>query len=109
MTLSVIMLALLMVCTLHSDHWPVTIGLAAAGMLIVTGRFALTLRLNPAVLQLARTEATTDALTGLGNRRQLAADLQSTLGRWPPSAVSSQRRSTGQRRRTGWAEMSSAR
>ena len=48
-------------------------------MVLVTARFALTLRLNAEVLNLARTEATTDSLTGLGNRRQLVRDLEVML------------------------------
>jgi two-component system, cell cycle response regulator len=78
-TLSLIALALLLFCTLHRDGWAVTIGLAVAGMVLVTGRFALTLRLNADVLKLARTEATTDSLTGLRNRRQLVRDLDLML------------------------------
>jgi two-component system, cell cycle response regulator len=78
-TISVMVLALLLFCTLHRDGWAVTIGLAIAGMVLVTARFALTLRLNAEVLDLARTEATTDSLTGLGNRRQLLRDLEVLL------------------------------
>jgi diguanylate cyclase (GGDEF)-like protein len=84
-TLSVMMLALLLVCTLDRGSWRVTIWLAAAGMLIVTARFAVTLRLNAAVLRRARAEATTDSLTGLRNRRQLVLDLEELLADCTPS------------------------
>ena len=84
-TLSVMMLALLLICTVDRGSWGVSIGLAAAGMLIVTARFAVTLRLNAAVLRRARTEATTDSLTGLRNRRRLVRDLENVLGDCTPA------------------------
>jgi two-component system, cell cycle response regulator len=84
MTLSVMMLALLLVATLEHDRWGVAVGLAVAGMLVVTARFGVTLRQNADVLRLMRTEATTDALTGLGNRRQLLRDLDGTLAQCTP-------------------------
>lgn len=84
-TLSVMMLALLLICALDRTSWWVSIGLATAGMLIVTARFAVTLRLNAAVLRRARTEATTDSLTGLRNRRRLVRDLEELLEDCTPS------------------------
>jgi diguanylate cyclase (GGDEF)-like protein len=78
-TLSVMMLTLLLICALDRGSWWVSCALAAIGMLFVTARFAVTLRLNAAVLRLARTEATTDSLTGLRNRRQLVRDLEEVL------------------------------
>lgn len=77
--LSVATLALLLVSTLRSNTWPGAIGLAATGAVLVTIRFAITLRLNARLLRAARTEATTDALTGLRNRRRLVLDLETTL------------------------------
>jgi diguanylate cyclase (GGDEF)-like protein len=84
-TLSVMMLALLLICTIDRGSWGVSIGLAAAGMLIVTARFAVTLRMFAAVLRMARTEATTDSLTGLRNRRRLVRDLEKALAECTPA------------------------
>jgi diguanylate cyclase (GGDEF)-like protein len=78
-TLSVMMLALLLICAIDRSSWGVSLGLAAAGMLIVTARFAVTLRMIAAVLRRVRTEATTDSLTGLRNRRRLVRDLEAVL------------------------------
>jgi two-component system, cell cycle response regulator len=83
-TLSVMMLALLLISTIDRGSWGVSIGLAAAGMVVVTARFAVTLRQNAAVLRLARTEATTDSLTGLRNRRRLVRDLEEVLAQCTP-------------------------
>jgi two-component system cell cycle response regulator len=77
--LSAIMLTLLLVCTLQRGTWKGTIILAAAGTVIVTIRFGLTLWLNARLLESAKTAATTDVLTGLSNRRQLDLDLDAVL------------------------------
>ena len=53
----------------------VAIALAAASLLAVMCRTMLTFRDNVAMLRTSRVEATTDALTGLGNRRALARAL----------------------------------
>jgi two-component system, cell cycle response regulator len=45
----------------------------------VIGRLALTFRENTRLLERSRTEAETDALTGLANRRKLLADLDERL------------------------------
>ncbi|HEV2713409.1 MAG TPA: HD domain-containing phosphohydrolase [Gaiellaceae bacterium] len=45
----------------------------------VMGRLALTFRENTTLLEKSRTEAETDALTGLANRRKLLADLDDRL------------------------------
>ena len=56
------------------------IGLASSVLFLVVVRLALTFRENRRLFQLARNEATTDALTGLGNRRKLLVDLERRLG-----------------------------
>jgi diguanylate cyclase (GGDEF)-like protein len=85
------LLAVPTVCALIStgilvyDHFrPVNlfaIVLAAAVLLLVTARLALTFRENRRLFELTRLEATTDALTGLANRRKLLIDLERRLGR----------------------------
>jgi two-component system cell cycle response regulator len=49
--------------------------LAFATLLLVTARMALAFLENQRVLEASQTEAVTDALTGMGNRRQLMNDL----------------------------------
>lgn len=49
--------------------------LATTALVLVIVRFAVTSRENSRLFELTRHEATTDALTGLGNRRKLLADL----------------------------------
>jgi two-component system cell cycle response regulator len=62
------------------DHYDRVNGLAlwlASGSLAVcVARFALTFRENLRMLRASEQEATTDALTGLGNRRALLEDLE---------------------------------
>jgi diguanylate cyclase (GGDEF)-like protein len=53
--------------------------LATLTLALVIGRLAVTFRENSRLLALTREEATTDALTGLANRRQLVADLERRL------------------------------
>lgn len=55
------------------------IALAAASLTAVMARLLLTHRENLQMLGVSRTEALTDALTGLGNRRALSVDLDDTL------------------------------
>ncbi|MEA2243479.1 MAG: hypothetical protein QOD24_3035, partial [Solirubrobacteraceae bacterium] len=58
---------------------PLGIGLATASIFVMLARLFLTVKDNRELLAQSRREATTDALTGLGNRRQLTADLTAHL------------------------------
>jgi two-component system cell cycle response regulator len=55
------------------------VGLASGALLSVLARLALTFRAHQAVLERTRNEASTDPLTGLGNRRALATALHDRL------------------------------
>ena len=67
-------LGLLVVGTLrHID--PLAIALATGSLLGVIVRLIITFRENVLMLRTSRSEALTDALTGLGNRRQLMREL----------------------------------
>jgi diguanylate cyclase (GGDEF)-like protein len=57
------------------DVTPVAVALATASLVVVGVRLWMTFRENVAMLDHSRREALTDALTGLGNRRALIADL----------------------------------
>jgi two-component system, cell cycle response regulator len=57
----------------------VALGLAAAAIGLLLLRMGLALKENQSLLGASRVEATTDALTGLGNRRKLALDLDRVL------------------------------
>ncbi len=57
--------------------------LATATLVLLVVRLALTFRENSQLFELTRREATTDALTGLGNRRQLLTDLERRLSHEP--------------------------
>jgi diguanylate cyclase (GGDEF)-like protein/putative nucleotidyltransferase with HDIG domain len=67
------------IALLVTDHFvptnPLALALAAAALLVILVRFYLTHKDNERMLIHSRFEASTDALTGLGNRRQLTADL----------------------------------
>ena len=58
-----------------SDLNPLAVGLACGTMAAVIVRMAVTLGENLRMVAASRGEALTDALTGLGNRRKLVADL----------------------------------
>jgi diguanylate cyclase (GGDEF)-like protein len=58
---------------------PLAIGLAAAAIVAVIARAAVSLRENVRMFASARQEALTDSLTGLGNRRKLMDDLRREL------------------------------
>jgi diguanylate cyclase (GGDEF)-like protein len=58
---------------------PVSILLAAAAMALVLARMAMALRENRTLLVASQEEATTDALTGLRNRRAMKLDLAHVL------------------------------
>jgi diguanylate cyclase (GGDEF)-like protein/putative nucleotidyltransferase with HDIG domain len=60
------------------DHVVVALGFATT--VAVFGRFVLTSHDNLRLIATTHVEATTDALTGLGNRRRLAADLSAAGG-----------------------------
>jgi len=58
---------------------PVAVGLGAAALVAVMARLAVTFAVNTRMLAASEREATTDALTGLRNRRSLLADLARAL------------------------------
>jgi len=58
--------------------------LATLTLLLVLARLVLTFRENNQLFELTRHEATTDALTGLGNRRKLMTDLERLFAAVPP-------------------------
>ena len=80
-----VLFALPSVGVLVYDHWkPVdtaAVALAAACMLVVIVRTAMTFGENMRMLSSSQREAMTDALTGLGNRRRLMTDLDAELER----------------------------
>jgi two-component system, cell cycle response regulator len=77
-------LAIVALGMLVVDHYSrvngLALWLAAATGLAVVARFALTFRENLRMLRESEFEATTDALTGLGNRRALMRDLGAASG-----------------------------
>jgi two-component system cell cycle response regulator len=72
--------ALLSVAILVYDHYtrlhPLAVWLASGALAVIVARLALVFRENLAMLRASEREATTDALTGLGNRRALIADVE---------------------------------
>jgi two-component system, cell cycle response regulator len=62
-----------------ADLNPLAVALSALALVAVMARLMLTFRDNVTILRASRDEAMTDALTGLGNRRALARDLERLL------------------------------
>lgn len=78
-----VLFAAVALAVLGAAHWktvtdPAVI-LALPALIAVAARGALTYRENLRLLRLTRQEALTDALTGLGNRRQMTRDLEAAL------------------------------
>jgi two-component system cell cycle response regulator len=71
------------------DHFvrltPLALWLATGSILVMLVRLYLAVHDNARMLGHSRVEASTDALTGLGNRRQLASDLDAHLDDLDPS------------------------
>jgi diguanylate cyclase (GGDEF)-like protein len=65
---------------------PVPTALAAVAMVLALTRMAMALKENRRLLDASEREATTDALTGLRNRRALRLDLANALADGPGSA-----------------------
>jgi two-component system cell cycle response regulator len=85
-----IVLAATVVCLLAIGNLTpigaVAVGLGVASLLAVLARLAVTFALNTRMLASSERDATTDALTGLANRRSLLADLETALdAAAPPS------------------------
>jgi two-component system, cell cycle response regulator len=79
-------LAILFVAALSSLN-ALAVVLAGGSLLAVFGRLALALRENRRMLERSESEARTDALTGLGNRRALTQALDRALERGTPAAL----------------------
>jgi two-component system cell cycle response regulator len=62
------------------------VGLGVACLAAVLARLAITFDQNREMLAMSRTEAVTDSLTGLANRRRLMSDLERSLSASPPEA-----------------------
>ena len=83
--------ALVAIAILVLDHFArvnvLAVGLAAATLLLVIVRLAITFSENKQLFELTHRDSVTDALTGLGNRRRLVHDLERTLEDRPVPAT----------------------
>ena len=75
---ALVSLSILVAGTITNVTLPAVV-LASGALLSVLLRLVLTFRAHQAMLERSRSEATTDPLTGLGNRRALAAALEQRL------------------------------
>jgi two-component system, cell cycle response regulator len=82
-----VVFGLLALSVLVYDHMnrvnPLSLALAGSAILAVIARMALTFAENMSMISESRSEARTDVLTGLGNRRKLFDDLGETLTAQP--------------------------
>jgi len=83
---ALISLAILVVGSTTEITLPAVL-LATGALISVLGRLILTFREHQAMLDRSRNEASTDPLTGLGNRRALAATLAARLESLPAAPV----------------------
>jgi diguanylate cyclase (GGDEF)-like protein/putative nucleotidyltransferase with HDIG domain len=84
--LGTLALAILVLAALADRPALTALGCAAGALAVVVARLAITLQDNGAMLEVAREESATDALTGLANRRRLMADLEDELLHASPGA-----------------------
>jgi diguanylate cyclase (GGDEF)-like protein len=78
-------IALLVIACFTDDINPIAVGLAAATLVLILVRLYLTVQENTRMLAHSRHEAATDALTGLGNRRRMMADLAAHIEELDPA------------------------
>ena len=83
---ALVSLAILIAGTITNITLP-AVALASLALLSVLVRLVLTFRAHQEMLQRSRNEASTDPLTGLGNRRALSAALERRLEDTKPAAM----------------------
>jgi diguanylate cyclase (GGDEF)-like protein len=82
------LVALVMVVYTATTHVTVlALALAVVALMAVIARFVVTYRSYLVVLEATEYEATTDALTGLGNRRALTTDLDAAVASGEPALL----------------------